>query len=112
MDSYKADTECSAAYLRQSIVLAAYETPEGRSLFNSSLQNVAGKIRTQRFWSPIEVPQGIEQVGRSISSSRRDLTDNSQNFVHFECANAKDEADKRFHHFTTQVGLELFSIKA
>ncbi|KAF5386207.1 hypothetical protein D9615_002610 [Tricholomella constricta] len=75
-----------AAYLRQSILLAAYETSEGRALYNNSLQNVAGKIRTQRHWSPIEVPQGIEQ-----------------NFVHFDCVSPKDEADKRFHHFTTQL---------
>ncbi|GLB36998.1 putative utp25, U3 small nucleolar RNA-associated SSU processome protein 25 [Lyophyllum shimeji] len=75
-----------AAYLRQSILLAAYETPEGRALYNTSLRNVAGKYRTQRHWSPIEVPEGIEQ-----------------NFIYFDCANPKDEADKRFHHFTTQL---------
>ncbi|KAG6812707.1 hypothetical protein H0H92_001210 [Tricholoma furcatifolium] len=75
-----------AAYLRQSIFLAAYETPEARALYNNSLLNVAGKIRTQKIWTPVGVPEGIQQ-----------------NFVHFDCTTPKDEADKRFHHFTTQL---------
>ncbi|KAG5643388.1 hypothetical protein DXG03_001002 [Asterophora parasitica] len=75
-----------AAYLRQSVFLAAYETPEARALYNTALQNVAGKLRTQRHWSPIEVPQGIDQ-----------------NFVHFDCGKPKEEANQRFHHFTTQL---------
>ncbi|KAF8070073.1 digestive organ expansion factor [Lyophyllum atratum] len=52
-----------AAYLRQSILLSAYETSEGRTL-----------------------PEGVQQ-----------------NFVHFDSVSPKDEADKRFHHFTTQL---------
>ena len=57
----------SAAYLRQSILLSAYETVETRSLYNSSLKNVAGKIRTERHWQPIVVPDGINQVGLTVS---------------------------------------------
>jgi UTP25, NTP hydrolase-like domain len=52
----------SAAYLRQSILLSPYETPEMRSLFSRSLKNVAGKLRTERKWRPIAVPEGVEQV--------------------------------------------------
>ncbi|KAG6919357.1 hypothetical protein DXG01_006905 [Tephrocybe rancida] len=78
--------EGHAAYVRQSIFLAAYETPEARALYNNSLLNVAGKIRTQKHWSPVGVPEGIQQ-----------------SFVHFDCVSPKDEADKRFHHFTTQL---------
>ncbi|KAG6817500.1 hypothetical protein H0H87_008126 [Tephrocybe sp. NHM501043] len=78
--------EGHAAYLRQSIFLAAYETPEARALYHNSLKNVAGKLRTQKHWSPIGIPEGIQQ-----------------NFVHFDCVSPKDEADKRFHHFTTQL---------
>lgn len=74
-----------AGYLRQSILLSTYETPETRALY-SSLRNVAGKIRTQKRWSPIDVPEGIDQ-----------------NFIRFDCVSPKDEAEKRFHHFTTQV---------
>ncbi|KAH9948966.1 digestive organ expansion factor [Amylocystis lapponica] len=63
---------CNAAYLRQTILLTAYETPETRSLFN---------VRTIRRWSPVDVPRG--------------LTDDIQNFVQFDCLNLKDEAEKR-----------------
>ena len=52
----------SAAYLRQSILFSAYETPETRSLFNQSLKNVAGKMRTVRHWSPVKVPEDLDQV--------------------------------------------------
>ncbi|KAE9403904.1 digestive organ expansion factor, partial [Gymnopus androsaceus JB14] len=73
-------------YLRQSILLSAYETPETRQLYNAKLKNVAGKIRTDKRWPPIEVPEGIDQ-----------------NFVRFDCGNPQDEPDKRFHYFTTQL---------
>ncbi|KAF8624645.1 hypothetical protein AX15_005796 [Amanita polypyramis BW_CC] len=73
-------------YLRQSILISAYETPEIRSLYNTFLKNVAGRIKTEKRWPPIEVPEGI-----------------NQNFIHFDCSNPKDEPDRRFHHFTTQV---------
>lgn len=53
----------SAAYLRQSILLSAFETPEMRGLFNANLQNVAGKLRTEKRWTPVQVPEGIDQVG-------------------------------------------------
>ena len=55
-------TSFSAPYLRQSILLSSYETPETRSLFNKDLKNVAGKTRTQAIWSPVQVPEGIQQV--------------------------------------------------
>ncbi|PIL35937.1 hypothetical protein GSI_01597 [Ganoderma sinense ZZ0214-1] len=75
-----------AAYLRQTVLLSAYETPETRSLFNQSLKNVAGRIRTEKRWAPIEVPEGIDQ-----------------NFVQFDCSNPKDEPEKRFQYFTAQL---------
>ncbi|KAF7376468.1 DUF1253-domain-containing protein [Mycena sanguinolenta] len=75
-----------AEYLRQSILLSAIETPETRALFNSSLKNVAGKLRVEKRWPPVQVPEGIDQ-----------------NLTHFDCSNPKDEADKRFNYFTTQL---------
>ncbi|KAI0358530.1 digestive organ expansion factor [Trametes cingulata] len=75
-----------SAYLRQSILLSAYETPETRALFNHSLKNVAGRIRTERRWPPIEVPEGIDQQ-----------------FIQFDCSNPKDEPEKRFQYFTAQL---------
>jgi len=55
-------TTTSAAFLRQSILLSAYETPETRALFSMSLKNVSGRIRTEKPWGPVGVPQGINQV--------------------------------------------------
>ncbi|KAK7443522.1 rRNA-binding ribosome biosynthesis protein utp25 [Stygiomarasmius scandens] len=75
-----------AEYLRQSVLLSAFETPETRALYNANLKNVAGKVRLDKRWSPVQVPEGIEQ-----------------NFIRFECANPKDEVDKRFNYFTTQL---------
>ncbi|KAF9028435.1 digestive organ expansion factor [Hymenopellis radicata] len=74
-----------AQYLRQSILLSAFETPDTRSLFNN-LKNVSGKIRLEKRWSPIQVPEGLHQ-----------------DFVKFDCGNLVDESEKRFHHFTTQT---------
>ncbi|KAI0295813.1 hypothetical protein B0F90DRAFT_1748553 [Multifurca ochricompacta] len=51
-----------AAYLRQTVILSAYETPEIRSLYNQSLKNLAGKLRTFRRWVPVRVPEGLNQV--------------------------------------------------
>ena len=52
----------SGSFLRQTILFAAYETPDTRALFNKSLKNVAGKIRSEHFWPPLQVPEGIEPV--------------------------------------------------
>ncbi|KAJ7217703.1 digestive organ expansion factor [Mycena pura] len=94
MDSHDADfsrikpwyLDGHAEYLRQSILLSTLETPDMRSLFNANLKNVAGKLRFECRWAPVQVPEGIEQ-----------------NLMHFDCPNPKDEADKRFNYFTTQV---------
>ncbi|KAI9442587.1 digestive organ expansion factor [Lactarius indigo] len=68
-----------AIYIRQTIMLSAYETPEIRSLYNQSLKNLAGKVRTFRRWAPV------------------------QNFIQFDCLSTKDELDKRFSHFANQL---------
>jgi len=52
----------SAAYLRQSILLSAFETPETRALFHNNLHNVVGKLRTEKHWTAVQVPEGLDQV--------------------------------------------------
>ena len=52
----------SGAFLRQTVLFTAYETPETRALFNKSLKNVAGKIRTEQPWPPLQIPEGVEPV--------------------------------------------------
>ena len=59
-------TFCSAVYLRQTVLLSSYETPEIRSLFNQSLKNLEGRVRTIRRWAPVQVPEGLDQVCRSL----------------------------------------------
>jgi len=49
------------------VLFTSLETPETRALFNGSLKNVAGRLRTEKKWGPIEVPAGIEQVRNTIS---------------------------------------------
>ncbi|KIJ18605.1 hypothetical protein PAXINDRAFT_110079 [Paxillus involutus ATCC 200175] len=75
-----------SAYLRQSILMSPFEIPESRSLFNASLKNVAGKVRVEKTWPALQVPEGVDQT-----------------FLAFDCSNPKDEADKRFSYFTTQL---------
>ncbi|KAH9046041.1 digestive organ expansion factor [Lactarius hengduanensis] len=75
-----------AVYIRQTVMLSAYETPEIRSLYTQSLKNLAGKVRAFRRWAPVQVPDGLDQ-----------------NFIPFDCLSAKDELDKRFLHFANQL---------
>ncbi|KAI0032904.1 digestive organ expansion factor [Vararia minispora EC-137] len=75
-----------ATFLRQNVLLSAFETPETRNLYNRTLKNVVGKARTVRHWAPVQVPDGLDQ-----------------NFMWFDCTGIKDEPDKRFVFFTTQV---------
>ena len=66
--------DSSGAFLRQTVLLAAYETPETRALFNKSLKNVAGKIRSEHFWPPLQVPEGVEPVSVLAESHMMLLT--------------------------------------
>ncbi|PAV18929.1 digestive organ expansion factor [Pyrrhoderma noxium] len=75
-----------AAYLRQTIMLSPFDTPEFRHLFNSELINASGKGRLEGTYEPVQVPEGI-----------------AQSFISFECGNFKDEADKRFQYFSTKI---------
>ncbi|KIY74080.1 digestive organ expansion factor [Cylindrobasidium torrendii FP15055 ss-10] len=75
-----------AKYLRQSILMTGFETSETRALFNSTLTNVAGKIRLEKQWSPVSIPDGL-----------------SPELIQFEASNPADEPEKRFQHFTTQL---------
>jgi Utp25, U3 small nucleolar RNA-associated SSU processome protein 25 len=96
---------CSAAYLRQTILLSAYETPEIRSTYNQSLKNLQGRVRTFRRWSPVQVPEGLDQVHTSFAviKSNQLAYVEVQNFIQFDCSSAKDELEKRFSHFTNQL---------
>jgi U3 small nucleolar RNA-associated protein 25 len=58
-----------APYLRQSILLSSFETPEMRSLYNHSLKNVAGKVKVDKRWMPVDIPDGVKPVRTHPSSA-------------------------------------------
>ena len=83
-------------YLRQSILLSRYETPEFRSLFNRSLYNVEGKIRVERtdFEGVLGgVRKGVKQV-----------------FTRLKGEDALEELEARFKFFTQTVSTFYRSI--
>ncbi|KAF7979083.1 hypothetical protein HWV62_43589 [Athelia sp. TMB] len=67
-----------SAYLRQSILLSAFEMPETRALFNTSLMNVAGKLRIEKRWSAVPVPEGIDP---DISRARQAFFQGKKAFI-------------------------------
>ena len=75
-------------HLRQSILLAAHETPEMRALWNKGLQNVAGRVKVEAQAEGVltEVPSGVKQV-----------------WTRFDANDIYSEDDARFEHFTTKV---------
>ncbi|KZT61808.1 DUF1253-domain-containing protein [Calocera cornea HHB12733] len=77
-----------AAKLRQTLMFSPYETPEIRALYNKSLTNVAGKLKTEQRFAGIlsHIPKGIQQT-----------------FTKFSCSSPIHEPDARFEYFTTQV---------
>ncbi|GHJ87696.1 hypothetical protein NliqN6_4098 [Naganishia liquefaciens] len=75
-----------AKFLRQTICVSRYETPEMRALFNRQLFNVEGKIRMDRTNYPGllgHVRKGVRQV-----------------FSRIHCNDPVEELDLRFKYFT------------
>ncbi len=60
---------CRVAYLRQTVLLSAYETPDIRSIYTQSLKNLEGSVRTFRRWAPVQVPEGLDQVHSSLAET-------------------------------------------
>ncbi|KAG8898604.1 rRNA-binding ribosome biosynthesis protein utp25 [Tulasnella sp. 403] len=75
-----------AKYLRQNIVMSSYETPQIRAFFTNEIRNVAGKVRFERRWPGVQIPEGVKL-----------------NFVKFESVNSREEMEKRFEFFTNDV---------
>jgi U3 small nucleolar RNA-associated protein 25 len=75
----------SSSYLQQSILLSPFKMPETRALFNNTFKNAAGKVRIEKVWPAIQVPESIDQVGAF--------------FIDLGVA----YSNKHFAYFTTQV---------
>ncbi|KAG8743792.1 rRNA-binding ribosome biosynthesis protein utp25 [Ceratobasidium sp. 414] len=83
-----------SAYLRQTIMLSAYETPQIRALFNNTelLRNVAGRVRQARRYGAAPIPEGVVV-----------------NWTKLECEEASKEADARFEYFKTKLVPDILS---
>lgn len=75
-----------AKYLRQSIVLSSYDTPEIRSLFTKNMMNVAGKSRTETSQAGVlqHIPRGVRQVFNRFDSGPTPLSEVEARFEHFK----------------------------
>jgi len=75
-------------YLRQSILLSRYQTPETLSLFTNHLNNLAGKIKTldshHEGGIMEEIPRGLKQVWTRFEIPHNDpLKLSDERFKHF-----------------------------
>ncbi|GAA5837384.1 hypothetical protein JCM5353_002680 [Sporobolomyces roseus] len=77
-----------ARFLRQSILLSRYSTPETTSLFSNHCFNQAGKLKSVTNYDGLldQVPKGLRQV-----------------WNRFECQDPEQVDDKRFEHFTQKT---------
>ncbi|OCL03616.1 DUF1253 domain-containing protein [Glonium stellatum] len=78
----------NAAYLRQTIVLSAYLTPELNNLFSKNMRNVAGKIKFQH-----EYDGAIMEIGLQVK----------QTFSRYESPSPTNDPEARFKYFTTAI---------
>ncbi|TKY90979.1 hypothetical protein EX895_000978 [Sporisorium graminicola] len=84
-----------APMFRQTVLLSAYDFPALRSLYNHTLNNVAGKIRTVT-----STEENEAEMSRVVSGVRH-------TFTRFEAANPHSEPDLRFAHFTSKTLAQL-----
>jgi U3 small nucleolar RNA-associated protein 25 len=77
-----------AKYLRQTIILSAYLTPEINALYNNDMQNVAGKIKYQPFHDG-----SLLATGYHIR----------QSFSRFPSPSLQKDPEARFAYFTSTV---------
>lgn len=88
-----------AKYLRQTVLMSRYDTPEARSLFHRQCFNLEGKIRLEKtdFAGLLSsVRPGVKQTFERVdlgAEQKKGLSGDA----------AVDEVEQRFKHFTTQV---------
>ncbi|KAK5163742.1 rRNA-binding ribosome biosynthesis protein utp25 [Saxophila tyrrhenica] len=81
----------NAKYLRQNMIFSAYITPEMNRLFNTSMQNVAGKLK----FTPT-YPDGAISTVSNIGGIK-------QTFSRFDSPSPASDPDARFKYFTTAI---------
>lgn len=83
-----------AKYLRQTIILSDYLTPEINALASTHLFNIAGRVKLQRTYPGAML---------SISSLLPTATPTPQTFLRIPSPNALTDSDTRFKFFTTTI---------
>jgi len=78
----------NARYLRQTIVLSAYGSPELNSLFNQHMLNIGGRVKTQP-----EYPGVMGDLGLQVR----------QTFTRFDAPAPADDPEARFKFFKTVI---------
>ncbi|CAE6438756.1 unnamed protein product [Rhizoctonia solani] len=83
-----------SGYLRQTILLSAYETPQTRALFNNTelLKNVAGRVRQTRPYGPTPIPEGM-----------------AIDWAKLDCDDPTKEPDARFEYFKEKMVPNILS---
>jgi U3 small nucleolar RNA-associated protein 25 len=79
----------NARYVRQTIALTAYNTPETNNLFNSRMLNYAGKVKVSQ-----AVYSGLISAPNALFK---------QTFFRFEATSPSAEPDARFAYFTAKI---------
>ncbi|KAJ1971393.1 rRNA-binding ribosome biosynthesis protein utp25 [Dimargaris xerosporica] len=75
-----------AQYLRQTLVFSDFLTPELNAMFNTTMRNVAGKVRVRQDWPAGTIADVIPKV--------------PQVFTRIDCSQAAMAPDARFKYFT------------
>lgn len=84
-----------AKYLRQTIVLSAYNTPELNSLFNTSMLNIFGRVKYKA-----DHVGSLAELGTATLSLPSGI---KQTFSRFSCPDPSSDPDLRFKHFTRAI---------
>ncbi|KAG8729614.1 rRNA-binding ribosome biosynthesis protein utp25 [Ceratobasidium sp. 423] len=83
-----------SGYLRQTILLSAYETPQTRALFNNTqlLKNVAGRVRQMRPYGATPIPESM-----------------AIDWIKLDCDDPAKEPDARFEYFKEKIVPNILS---
>ncbi|KAK5729467.1 rRNA-binding ribosome biosynthesis protein utp25 [Elasticomyces elasticus] len=81
----------NAKFLRQTIVFSAYTTPEMNRLFNTSMQNIAGKAKLLPTYDGVLTSPALAGLGVK------------QTFSRFDSPSPAGDPDARFKYFTSAV---------